>query len=200
MPPRFPAPIERLCAALNKLPGVGPKTALRYLYAVLQWNAQERAALASALLDLNNSLLACARCRTLSDQNPCAICADQKRDPGIICIVAEPQDLLAIESSGIYHGLYYVLGAVISPLNGIGPEDLEMRPLLDRLTKETIREVILAFDPDAEGETTMLYLTTLLKSERLVVSRLGRGIPVGGDVEYADSVTLGNALTGRQRL
>jgi recombination protein RecR len=200
MRPKFPIPVEHLLASLNKLPGVGPKTALRYMYAILRWQNQDRAGLASALLELNATLLTCTKCHTLSDVNPCAICADTKRDMTTICIVAEPQDLLAIESTAMYNGRYYVLGAVISPLDGVRPEDLNTRPLLDRIGNEGIREIILAFDPDAEGETTTLFLTKLLKHQPVIVSRLGRGIPVGGDLEYADTLTLRDALSGRKIL
>ncbi len=200
MRPRFPEPVERLLTNMNRLPGVGPKTALRYMFAVLRWPAQDRSSLAAALQDLNRSLLECAECRTLSDRNPCVICADPKRDGALLCVVAEPQDLLAMESTGTYAGRYHVLGAVISPLDGVRPEDLHVRPLLDRLARAPLREVILAFDPDAEGEATLLYLTKLLKPIVPSVSRLGRGIPVGGDLEYADAVTLADALSGRRRL
>lgn len=200
MRPKFPIPVEHLLASLNKLPGVGPKTALRYMYAILRWQNQDRASLASALLELNATLLTCSKCHTLSDVNPCAICADTKRDATTICVVAEPQDLLAIESTGMYSGRYYVLGTVISPLDGVRPEDLHTRPLLDRIPTEGIREIILAFDPDSEGETTTLYLTKLLKNQPVIISRLGRGIPVGGDLEYADTMTLTDALAGRKIL
>ncbi len=199
MRPRFPAPVERLLASLNKLPGVGPKTALRYMYATLHWSKEDRAALAAALFELNETLLECATCRTLSNENPCAICADPKRDAETLCVVSEPQDLLALESAGSYNGRYFVLGSVISPLQGVQPEDLALRPLLDRIASGGIREVILAFDPDAEGETTMLYLTKILKPLVPTVTRLGRGIPVGGDLEYADSQTLKDALAGRRQ-
>ncbi len=198
--PRFPEPVERLLVSLNRLPGVGPKTALRYMYATLAWSKQDRAGLATALLDLNKTLLACRDCRTLSDRDPCVICGDPKRDALTLCVVAEPQDLLAIESTGAFAGRYFVLGAVISPLEGTRPEDLPVRSLLDRAARDGIREVILAFDPDAEGEATTLYLTRILKPEVAIVSRLGRGIPVGGDLEYADSLTLTDALAGRRTL
>lgn len=198
--PRFPEPVERLLASLNALPGVGPKTALRYMYAVLRWKSNERGELAAALLELNKTLLTCTRCRTLSDENPCAICKDPRRDPRIVCVVAEPQDLLALESTGAYNGLFYVLGAVISPLEGIRPEDLEIRSLIDRILQEEIQEIILALDPDAEGETTTLYLTKVLKQYPVSITRLGRGIPVGGDLEYADALTLKDALSGRKIL
>ena len=201
MRPRFPEPVERLLTSLNKLPGVGPKTALRYMYAVLRWNIQERSDLSTALLDINKTLLTCKNCRTLSDEDPCALCKDPKRDVATLCIIAEPQDLLAIESTGAYNGRYFVLGAVISPLDGVRPEHLDIRPLLDRLAREEIKEIILAFDPDAEGEATMLYLAKILNAqEGLHVSRLGRGIPVGGDLEYADSLTLKDALSGRKKM
>lgn len=200
MRPKFPIPVEHLLASLNKLPGVGPKTALRYMYAILRWQNQNRAELATALHELNATLLTCSKCHTLSDANPCVICADTKRDQTTLCVIAEPQDLLAIESTGVYTGRYYVLGAVISPLNGVLPEDLPTRQLLDRIGNEGIREIILAFDPDAEGETTTLFLTKLLKQQPVTISRLGRGIPVGGDLEYADNVTLSDALAGRKIL
>ncbi|TAL20204.1 recombination protein RecR [Patescibacteria group bacterium] len=198
--PRFPEPVERLLYSINKLPGVGPKTALRYVFALLRWTAQERTNMASALAELNRVILKCAECNTLSDKNPCAICADPKRDGKLLCVVAEPQDLLAIESTGSYGGRYYVLGSVISPLDGLRPDELALRPLLERVGGGKCREVILAFDPDAEGEATMLYLTKILKPLAPAVSRLGRGIPVGGDLEYADAVTLSDALSGRRML
>jgi recombination protein RecR len=200
MRPRFPAPLERLLVSLNRLPGVGPKTALRYLYGMLRWDAEERAALARSLLAVNESVLICDQCRTLSDRSPCGICADPKRRGDLLCVVAEPQDFLALESTGSYDGRYFVLGSVISPLRGVRPEDLPIQPLLDRVRRERVGEIILAFDPDAEGETTMLYLTKLLKPLGATVTRLGRGIPVGGDLEYADAVTLADALAGRRAL
>jgi len=200
MRPRFPEPVERLLASLNRLPGVGPKTALRHMYATLRWDRQARSDLAGALLDLNRTILECNRCRTLSDADPCGICSDPKRDHGVLCIVAEPQDLLALESTGSYDGMYFVLGSVISPLDGVKPEDIPAREILDRVAQDGIREVILALDPDAEGETTMLYLTKVLKPRVATITRLGRGLPVGGDLEYADSLTLRDALSGRRRL
>lgn len=200
MRPRFPEPVERLLASLNRLPGVGPKTALRYMYATLRWDKQARADMAGALLDLNRTILECGRCRTLSDSDPCAICADPKRDRSKLAVVAEPHDLLALESTGSYDGLYFVLGEVISPLDGVKPEDMPARELMDRIAQDGVREVILALDPDAEGETTMLFLTKIVKPRVESVTRLGRGLPVGGDLEYADSLTLKDALSGRRRL
>lgn len=198
--PRFPEPVERVLAAYNLLPGVGPKTALRYMYATLAWSNQDRAALATALLDLNKTLLVCRSCRTLSDRDPCVICADEKRDASLLCVVAEPQDLIAVESTGAYQGKYFVLGGTLSPLSGRRAEDLPLPHLLDQMTQRGAKEVILALDPDTEGEATTLYLTKLLKPHGAIVSRLGRGMPVGGDLEYADTLTLTDALNGRKTL
>ena len=194
------APVARLIEEFHKLPGVGPKSAQRLTYYLLRMPAAEARALAEAILDVKERITFCSACQNVTDTNPCRICASDRRDRSIICVVEEPLDILALERSGSYQGLYHVLHGAISPMDGIGPEDLKIGELLSRLRSGEVTEVILATNPNLEGEATSMYLTRLLRPLGVKVTRLARGLPVGGDLEYADDVTLTRAIEGRQEV
>ncbi len=195
---RFPAPIHNLVSSLTKLPGVGPKTALRYVFALLRLPALERERLARAVLDLAR-IETCTRCFRFSEASVCEICGDPARDKAVLCIVADSRDVSTIEATGVFKGLYFVLGGTLNPIEGIRPENLHVADLLSRLEREpSIREAIFGFSPDVHGETTMLYLTRALKEKGVKTTRLARGLPIGADIEYMDEVTLGDALLGRR--
>lgn len=196
----YPEPIARLITALNKLPGIGPKTAQRLAFYLLRAPEEEASALARAILAARKDIRYCSICSNLTDIDPCRICQDEERDRSIICVVEEPRDVLALEKTGQYRGLYHVLMGAISPIDGIGPEKLRINELLQRLEPGRVREVVLATNADTEGEATALYLSRLVKPLGVKVSRLAHGIPVGGDLEYADEVTLARALAGRQEI
>lgn len=194
---KFPAPIHNAVAALGKLPGVGPKTALRYAFALLRLQRGELELVAKSIDGLK-FVTTCDRCFTYAEASICDICRDPKRDPKLLCIVAEARDIATIEATGIYHGLYLVLGGVLNPVDGYTPDKLNVKELQDRLTLDRdIVEVILAFSPDVHGETTILYLSRMLKNLGKKTTRLARGLPMGADIEYADEVTLASALSGR---
>ncbi len=195
-----PPPIARLIEALVKLPGIGPKTASRLAFYLLRAPEEEVAALAEALWELKRQIRLCEVCFNITDESPCAICRDERRDHGLICVVEEPLDVLAIERTGEYTGVYHVLHGVISPMDGVGPEHLRIRELVDRVQRDAPREVILATNPSLEGENTAVYIHRLLAPLGVRVTRLARGLPVGGDLEYADEITLVRALQGRQEM
>ena len=192
------APVARLIEEFHKLPGVGPKSAQRLTYYMLRMPAAEARALAEAILEVKERITFCSVCQNVTDVNPCRICASDRRDRTMICIVEEALDILAVERSGSYQGLYHVLHGAISPMDGIGPEELKIEELLSRLRSEEVQEVILATNPNLEGEATAMYLTRLLRPLGPKITRLARGLPVGGDLEYADDVTLSRAMEGRQ--
>jgi recombination protein RecR len=198
--PKFPKPIEDLIAQLGTLPGVGPKTAERYAFALLKRSQTERARLAQAIVATDLTLKPCTVCRNYTETDPCGICGDPKRERDVICVVANEQDLLAVEHTGEYRGLYHILGGMLSPADGVTPDDLTVRDLLSRAKTSRPREVILAFDPTIEGESTMLYLARSLQPTGIRVTRLARGLPIGSEVGYADEVTLTDALRGRREL
>ncbi|MDQ5951895.1 MAG: recombination protein RecR [Patescibacteria group bacterium] len=194
---KFPAPIHNAVAALGKLPGVGPKTALRYAFALLRLQRGELELVAKSIDGLK-FVTTCDRCFTYAEASICEICRDSKRDSKLLCIVAEARDIATIEATGIYHGLYLVLGGVLNPVDGYTPDKLNVKELQDRLQLDRdIGEVILAFSPDVHGETTILYLSRMLKNLGKKTTRLARGLPMGADIEYADEVTLASALSGR---
>lgn len=197
---QYPEPLARLVEALQRLPGVGPKTAQRLAFWVLKRPVEEIRALSEALLAVKERLGHCDVCYNITDENPCRICADPGRDASLLCVVEEPNDLLAMERTGEYRGRYHVLLGALSPLDGVGPEDLKIRELLTRLEAGGVREVILATNPNVEGEATALYLARLLRPLGVRVTRIARGLPVGGDLEYADQVTLSKALEGRREI
>ncbi|MFH1047184.1 MAG: recombination mediator RecR [Patescibacteria group bacterium] len=198
--PKFPEPIEQLINELGRLPGVGPKTAERYAFSLLKRRPEDRAALAQAIIDVSGALTTCSVCGNYTEHDPCSICADTRRERSVICVVATEQDLLAVERTGEFQGLYHVLGGVLSPADRITPNELNIRQLLERLQRDTPHEIIFAFDHTIEGESTMLYLTRALKQFNLRISRLARGLPIGSEVGYADEVTLTDALVGRSEI
>lgn len=196
----YPEPVARLIEALQKLPGIGPKTAQRLTFFLLKRPADEVQALSQAIDWLKSQIVNCSVCFNVTEEDPCRICKDPARDTRLLCVVEEPNDLLALERTGQFRGRYHVLLGALSPLDGIGPEDLRVRELLARLETEAAEEVILATNPNAEGEATAIYLAKLLKPFALRVTRIARGLPVGGDLEYADEVTLAKALEGRREM
>jgi recombination protein RecR len=193
-------PVVKLIEELCKLPGVGPKTAQRLAFFLLRSPSEQARDLARAILEVKERIVFCSQCFNITETDPCRVCADEARDGSQICVVEEPLDILAIERTRSYRGLYHVLHGAISPMDGIGPEDLRIRELLVRLQGDTVREVILATNPNLEGEATGMYLARLIAPLGVKVTRLARGLPVGGDLEYADEVTLTRALENRQRV
>ena len=193
-------PITRVVDELSRLPGIGPKTAQRLTYFLLRAPAEQSEALSSAILEMKRKVVLCAQCFNITEQSPCDICADPQRDTTRICVVEEPLDVVAIDRTGQYHGQYHVLHGALSPIEGIGPDELKMRELLQRLGSDTVQEVILATNPNLEGDATAMYLTRLLQPLGITVTRLARGLPMGGDLEYADEITLSNALAGRSQI
>ncbi len=191
--------IEAAIEALSALPTIGRKSAQRLALHLLRQPRERVEALARALLDMKDQVILCGRCFNLTEQDPCAICASPKRDNSVVCVVEEPSDLLAIERTNEYFGLYHVLHGSLNPLDGIGPDELKIRELLPRLN-ESVREVILAMNPNTEGEVTTQYLMRIMKSLDVKVSRIARGIPIGSDLELADDATISRALQGRIQL
>jgi len=199
--PSAALPVSRLIEAFNKLPGIGPKSAQRLTYYLLRAPQEEAQTLAQAILEMKEKIILCSTCQNITDSDPCAICDDGQRDRSKICVVEEPLDILALERTGSYKGLYHVLHGVISPMDGIGPDELKVRELLARLKSPgAVQEVIMATNPNLEGEATAMYLTRLIAPLCIRVTRLARGLPVGADLEYADDVTLTRALEGRQEV
>ena len=194
----FPAALERLAEQFARLPGIGSKTAQRLAFFVLGLPEEQAQAFADAIVDAKRTVKTCPVCQNLTDQALCPICADDRRDHSTICVVAEPRDVIAMERAREYRGVYHVLHGVISPLGHVGPDDLRIRELLSRVQEGGVREVIMATNPDTEGEATAMYLSRLLRPLDVKVTRLAYGIPVGSQLEYADEVTLLRALEGRQ--
>jgi recombination protein RecR len=195
-----PRALERLLQEFTKLPGIGPKTAERLVYYLLKQPKSELEAMAESLAQVKDEVLNCTSCFRFTDQNPCSICTDSRRDKNLLCVVAESQNIPVIEKTNAFHGLYHVLGGVVSPLSGITPDKLKIKELEARLKANGVKEVILALNPDLDGETTALYLAKIIKPLSIKVTRLARGLPVGADLEYADEVTLENAITGRREV
>ncbi|MGQ9502461.1 MAG: recombination mediator RecR [Anaerolineae bacterium] len=194
-------PVARLIEELSRLPGIGPKTSARLVFYLLRAPAEQVYALADALRDLRAHTRFCSICFNITDVDPCAICSDPGRDRSVICVVEEPLDVVAIERTREYHGLYHVLHGTLSPVEGIGPDDLHIADLLPRLNAAVpVREVIIATNPNMEGEATAMYLARRLAGSGVMITRLARGLPMGGDLEYADQVTLSRALAGRQAM
>ena len=196
----FPAPLEKLVEQFARLPGIGGKSAQRLAFHVLNLPMEEAQTFADAIVDAKRSVTLCPVCRNLTAGGLCPICADPKRDETVICVVADPRDVLAIERSREFNGHYHVLHGVLSPMNHVGPDDLQITSLLDRVAQGGIQEVIMATNPDTEGEATALYIARLLKPFGVKVTRLAYGIPVGGHLEFADDATLMRALEGRREL
>lgn len=196
----YPEPIAKLIEGFMKLPGIGPKTARRLAFFVLSMDEEDVLDLAKALVNAKRQLRHCSVCQNITDVDPCRICRDPKRDRSVICVVQDPKDVVAMEKTHEFHGLYHVLHGAISPLDGVGPDDIRIAELLERLKTEPVQEVILATNPTIEGEATAMYLARLIKPAGIRVTRIAHGLPVGGDLEYADEVTLTKALEGRREL
>jgi recombination protein RecR len=197
-PAAAPAPVARVIDEFHKLPGIGPKSAQRLTYHLLRIPPEEAIALAQAIIELKEKTVLCSVCQNVTESDPCGICADASRDNTMICVVEEPLDILAVERTRGFHGRYHVLHGVISPMDGIGPEDLKVNELLARLRGGAVTEVIMATNPNLEGEATSMYISRLLTPIGVRVTRLARGLPMGSDLEYADDVTLSRALENRQ--
>ncbi len=193
-------PIDQLIEALTRLPGVGRKTATRLAFHILRSNLSEAQALARAILDVKEKIHLCSICFNLTDEDPCRICQDEHRNKEVLCVVEGPNDLIAIENTGSFHGRYHVLHGTISPLEGIGPDDIKTKELMERLHREGTKEVILATNPTVEGGATALYLSDLIKHLGVKVTRIAYGIPMGGEIEYSDGMTLSKALEGRREV
>ena len=192
------APVARLADEFSKLPGIGPKTAQRLTYYMVRMPEEEARALAEAIVAVKERIVFCGVCYNITETDPCVVCVNPRRDRTRICVVEEALDVIALERTNIYRGMYHVLHGVISPMNGVGPDDLRILPLLDRLRDGDIQEVILATNPNLEGEATSMYIQQLIAPLGIRITRPARGLPVGGDLEYADEVTLGRAIEGRQ--
>ena len=195
---RGAAPVARLVEEFHKLPGIGPKTAQRLAFYLIRMPEEQARALAEAVLAVKDRIVLCSQCYNITESDPCDICDDPERDRSRICVVEEALDVVALEKTRTYRGLYHVLHGVISPMNGVGPDDLKIQPLLGRVRAEGVAEVILATNPNVEGEATSMYINRLIAPLGVSVTRPARGLPVGGDLEYADELTLARAIEGRQ--
>ena len=193
-------PVQALINEFSKLPTIGPKTAARLVFHLLNRPKQDADALADAIVALKERVRLCTRCFSITEHEPCAICADPRRDGTMVCVVAEAKDVFAIERTSAYHGRYHVLGGLISPMDGIGPSQLRVKELVDRVAAESPGEIVVATNPNAEGEATALYLSRLLAPSGVRVTRLAYGLPIGGDLDYADENTLARAIEGRRTL
>jgi recombination protein RecR len=196
----FAAPLENLVEQLCSLPGIGPKSAQRIAFFLLSIPRQDAVEIARAIVEVKDKIKFCSICFNISEGESCSICSDPRRDETVLCVVEEPRDVIAIERSGRFRGRYHVLGGAISPIDGVGPEELRFRELVGRLRDGNVTELIAATNPNAEGEATALYMAQLVRPLGVRVTRIARGLPVGGDLEYADEVTLGRALDGRTDL
>ncbi len=196
----YAKPIDHLIEALSRLPGIGKKTASRLAFHVLRSSSSEAQELARAILDVKEKIRLCSICFNLTDEDPCQICQGEHRTGGILCVVEGPNDLIAIENTGVFSGRYHVLHGTISPLEGVGPDHLKIRELLERVQREKISEVILANNPTVEGGATALYLIDLIKPLGIKITRIAYGIPMGGEIEYSDGMTLSKALEGRREI
>ncbi len=196
----YEGPIQELIDELSRLPGIGPKSAQRLAFHLVKAPPDEARRLAEAIVQAKERMRFCRECGNLAEQDLCRYCRDPGRDPTMICVVEEPKDVPAIEKAGVIKGRYHVLGGAISPLDGIGPEDLRVNELLERVERDGVTEVILATNPNLEGNATAMYVAALLKPSGIRVTRLASGLPVGGDLEYADEITLGQALEGRREM
>ena len=196
----YEGPVQSLVEELGRLPGIGPKSAQRLAFHILNADAADAERLSRAIVEVKEKVRFCARCFNVSELEECRICRDTRRDATVVCVVEEPRDVLAIERTGEFRGRYHVLGGAISPIDGVGPDQLRIKELAARIGVEDIQEVVVATNPNIEGEATASYLARLLKAMDLKVSRIASGLPVGGDLDYADEVTLGRAFAGRREL
>ena len=193
-------PVQRLVSALARLPGIGQKTATRLAFHLLRAPAELAEELSSAIHEVRTQIRLCSLCCDLTDQDPCAICRDARRDASLLCVVSQPQDVMALERTGTFRGRYHVLHGVLNPLEGVGPEEIKVGPLLRRLEGQEVAEVVLATSPSVEGDATALYLHKLLAPSGVRVTRIASGLPTGGEIEYADGITLGRALSARREM
>lgn len=196
----YPEPISKLIDSFMKLPGIGPKTAQRLAFHVLDMKEDDVVQFAKALVDVKRELTYCSTCGHITEEDPCYICQDKQRDRSVICVVEDDKDVIAMEKMREYKGLYHVLHGAISPMDGIGPEDINIPSLIERLKDEEVKELILAMNPNLEGESTAMYISRLVKPIGIKVTRLAQGLSVGGDLEYADEVTLSCAIAGRTEM
>ncbi|MBM3834596.1 MAG: recombination protein RecR [Verrucomicrobia bacterium] len=196
----LPEPITSLVAALSKLPGIGPRSAERIALHLVQTESGSVKELARTLIEAREKVVQCSICGALTEQQPCTICSDSRRDSSLICLVERPVDIISIDKSGTYRGKFHVLGGKLSPLNGIGPEDLRIAQLEERLTKEPIQEIIVALPSDVEGDATSFYLAKQLSTKGVKITRIAHGLPVGSGLEFADELTLSRAIEGRRAL
>lgn len=196
----YPKPVARLIDELSKLPGVGNKTAQRLAFHILDCREEDAVNLSEAILEAKRNMKYCSKCFNLTDVDPCVICSNPKRDQTKICVVESPKDIMAMERTKEYRGLYHVLHGAISPMDGVGPDDIKIRELILRIQENPIDELIIATNPTIEGEATAMYISKLLSPVGILTTRLAHGIPVGGDIEYADEVTLSKALEGRRKI
>lgn len=196
----YPEPISKLIDSFTKLPGIGPKTAVRLAFFVLNMKEDDVLDFAQALISAKRELTYCDVCGNITDQERCSICQDQSRDQSVICVVQDPKDVIAMEKMREFNGQYHILNGAISPIDGIGPEDINVPSLLDRLKDEQVKELILATNPNVEGEATAMYISRLIKPSGIKITRIAHGLPMGGDLEYADEVTLSKALEGRREI
>ncbi len=196
----YARPLSNLIGQLTKLPGIGKKTAQRLAFYILSMEDESITELSEAISEIKGKLDYCSVCNNLTESDPCPICRDAKRDGSIICVIENVKDIIAMEKTGEYKGLYHVLHGAISPMDGVGPDDIKIQGLLDRINNNQIEEVILATDPNVEGEATAMYIAKLLKSLEIKTTRIAHGLPAGGDLEYADEITLSKALEGRREI
>lgn len=198
--PSAAPPLAQLVTELNKLPGVGPKSAQRLAYFIIRQPDEEARALAQAIVGVKERITFCSLCQNLTDVVPCSVCSDPRRDTSVICVVEEPLDMLTLERTGLFKGLYHVLHGVISPMNDVGPEELRLKELSARIENGTVKEIIIATNPTLEGEATAMYIRRHIAPDGARVTHLARGLPVGGDLEYADELTLSRAFQGRREI
>jgi len=197
---KYPQSIQNLIDIFSRLPTVGPKTAERYVFYLLKQNSEELQKFAQSIAELKEKIKICEKCFAISETNPCGICSNSNRDKATICVVSNTRDMISIESTKNYNGVYHVLGGVLNAIEGIKPEELNIKKLLERMQKENIKEIILGLNPTLEGETTSMYLAKTLKLHNIKITRLAKGLPMGSDLEYADEITLTNALKYRNEL
>lgn len=195
---RLPKSLEKVITEFSKLPGIGPKSAQRLALYLLKKDNFDIEQLSVAIRDLKNGVIFCSNCHNMTDSDPCTVCSDKNRDHKLICVVEEPLDAQALDKAGNFNGVFHVLGGVLNPMEGIGPENLKIKQLLERVPRQEVQEVILATNPTLEGETTASYISKLLAPASIKVTRIARGLPMGGDLEYADQITLLRALEGRR--
>ena len=197
---KFPEPIQKLINQFSKLPTVGPKTAERYAFYLLKQSTNDLKLLAEAITEVKEKTMICGQCFSIAESNPCPICTDSKRNAETLCIVSDARNMLSIEATGNYQGLYFILGGELNQLEGAGPDQLNIKPLIEKIKTKKITEIILGLNPTIEGETTTLYLTKLIKPYQIKITRLAKGLPMGADLEYIDELTLSNALKYRNEL